>query len=89
MWNECDDSDDLNHNGDNSGEDAAIAADVGMSFVVVAATVTNTASMTIIVDHQDQPGSCMTKIPVDNNTNSYFSYNSQTNIFTLAYILIT
>jgi len=62
------------------GKDAAIAADVGMALVVVAAAMTKTASMTVVVDRQEQAGSCVTKIPVDNNTNSYFSYNSQPNI---------
>ena len=61
-------------------KDAAIAADVGMVLVVVAVAVANTASMMVIVYCQEQAG-FVTKIPVDNNTNSYFSYNSQTNIF--------
>ena len=64
-----------------AGKDAAIAADVGMALVVVAATAAKTASMTIIVDCQEQAELCVTKISVDNNTNSYFSYNSQTHIF--------
>ena len=71
------------------GKDATIAADVEMALVVVAAAVENTVSMTVIVDHQEQARPCMTKITVDNNTNSYFSYNSLKNILTLAYILIS
>ena len=63
------------------GKDAAIVADMGMALVVVPVTVAKTALTTVIVDRQEQAGLCVTKIPVDNNTNSYFSYNSQTNIF--------
>ena len=61
--------------------DAAIEADVGMVLVVVVVAVAKTALMTVVVDHQEQPGSCVTKIRADNNVNSYFSYNSQTSIF--------
>ena len=67
------------------GKDAAIAADVGLVLVVAAVAVEKTALMTVIVDHHEEALSCVTKIPVDNNTNSNFSYNSQTSFFTLAY----
>ena len=51
---------------------AAIAADVGMLLVVVA--VEKTVLMTVVVYHQEQAESRVTKIPVDNNISSYFSY---------------
>ena len=63
------------------GKDVAIATDVVIALVVVSVTVAMTVSMKVIVDHQEQARSCVTKIPVDNNKNNYFSYNSQTNIF--------
>ena len=63
------------------GKDVAIATDVGMVLVVVSVAVVKTVLMTFIVYCQDQDGSRMTKIPLDNNRSNYFSYNSQIKIF--------
>ena len=63
------------------GKDAAIAVDVGMALVVVVLVAENMILMTVIVDCQEYPGLRVTKIPVDNNRSSYFSYNSQINMF--------
>ena len=55
-------------------KDVAIVADMGMPLIVITVVVIKMTSMTVIVDCQEQARFFVTKIPVDNNIISYFSY---------------
>ena len=56
------------------GRYTSIAPDVGIVLAVTAVAVTKTTSMKIVVDCQEQAGSRVTKIPIENNRSSYFNY---------------